>query len=88
MKTQTSLQPLRATPQSFLSAGQKSSTLVSAGRELPKEAVLLPRSSALNPNALAKCKRGIRVRVKTAYSEQCVSESPFLFMESFKVTAP
>lgn len=55
-----------------LSARQKSTTLVSAGRELPNTAV----NRALNPNPLAKCKRGIRAHVKTAYSQTVCSKRP------------
>lgn len=49
-----------------LSVGQKS-TLQAASCQ--NAAVLLFMNRALNPNPLAKCKRGIRAHVKTAYSQ-------------------
>lgn len=57
-----------------LSARQKSSALVSAGWEQPNAALFLLMNRPLNPNPLAKCERGIRARVKTAYSQTACSK--------------
>lgn len=72
----TDILPVLCEPHVTAIPSKKSTTLVSAGCELPNPTVSLLMNRALNPNPLAKCKRGIRAHVKTAYSQIVCSERP------------
>lgn len=62
-------------PQSSPSSqAEKHHSCLCRGSVQPNAALFLLMNMALNPNPLAKCKRGIRAHVKTAYSQNSVLE--------------